>query len=71
MSCWKLREKVCGEAQNLGLLLDLEANRSAPLDRPTRISQPASWTQIWTIPTNEEQVILDEILGFVSHPLNN
>lgn len=64
MSSWKLREKVCGEVQSLGILLDTDANRHAPIDRPSRISLPNSRTQILLIPTNEEQVILDEILGF-------
>lgn len=64
MSCWKLREKVCGGVQALGILLDTEANRHAPIAQPSRISLPGSRTQILLIPTNEEQIILDEILAY-------
>jgi acetate kinase len=64
MSSWKLREKVCGGVQALGILLDTDANRRAPSEQPSRISLPNSRTQILLIPTNEEQVILDEILGY-------
>ena len=60
---WKLRERVCGGVESLGILLDRAANRAAPADRPSQVSQPASRTQVWVVPTDEEQVILDEVLA--------
>jgi acetate kinase len=60
---WKLRERVCGGVEALGILLDRGANRSAPADRPTRVSDASSRTQIWVVPTDEELVILREVLA--------
>ena len=60
---WKLRARVCGKVENLGIQLDLDANRSAPPDRPSRVSRETSRTQVWVIPTDEELVILQEVLG--------
>jgi acetate kinase len=60
---WKLREKVCGGVEELGVLLDVDANRTAPVDRASRVSQPTSRTQILVIPTDEELVIVREVLA--------
>jgi acetate kinase len=62
---WKLREKVCSNVADLGIELDADANKNAPIDKPALISSPSSRTQIWTIPTDEEIVILREILAQV------
>lgn len=62
LQSWQLREKVCSGARSLGVVLDAEANKHAPSNQPTRISSPASQTQIWIIPTDEERVILDEVI---------
>jgi acetate kinase len=48
-----IRERVCEQAQWLGIQLDPEANRrGGPL-----ISSPDSPVKVWVIPTNEELVI--------------
>lgn len=62
---WKLREKVCNGVENLGILLDREANRTAPADQATRISLPASRVQLWVVPNDEEAVIRDEVLALI------
>lgn len=66
---WKMRQKVCSNEENLGLMLDFEKNRSAPGDRPACLSQTASKIQIWSIPNDEESVIVDEILK-LTHSLD-
>jgi acetate kinase len=63
LKSWKLREKVCSGVENLGIILDVNANRRAPTDQATQISSPKSRTQIWIVPTDEELVILNEVLG--------
>jgi acetate kinase len=60
---WRLREKVCSNVQNLGVEIDMEANRHAPVDKATLVSSANSRTQIWVIPTDEEIVILNEIIA--------
>lgn len=60
---WKLREMVCSGAESLGVLLDAEANRQAPSDRPTWVNRPESRTKILVLPTDEEQVILQEVVA--------
>ena len=62
LKSWKLRERACSGVENLGSILDIEANKRAPEDQATRISSSVSRTQIWIAPTDEEQVILIEIL---------
>lgn len=48
-----IRERVCEQAQWLGIQLDPEANRrGGPL-----ISSPDSPVKVWVIPTNEELII--------------
>lgn len=60
---WKLREKVCRGVENLGVVMDQEANRNAPTDRASCVSSAQSRTQIWVAPTDEEIIILKEILA--------
>jgi acetate kinase len=60
---WKLREKVCGSVENLGIMLDPTANREAPANEASRIHRPESRTQILVIPTDEEWVILQEVIA--------
>jgi acetate kinase len=62
---WKLRERVCTGAEDLGLLLDREANRLAPADRPALITLPASKVQAAIVPTDEEIIILREVLALM------
>lgn len=63
---WKLREAVCAGAEALGVALDRDANRAAPADQATRVSAAGSTTQIWVVPTDEEIVILREVLRYSS-----
>jgi acetate kinase len=60
---WKLRERVCGEVDNLGIHLDKLKNRNAPADAESFIEQPDSLTRIIVIPNDEEVVILREVLA--------
>jgi acetate kinase len=60
---WKLRERVCGEADNLGIHLDTVKNRSASPDSESFVESTDSRTRIIVMPTDEELVILREVLG--------
>lgn len=62
---WKLREKLFGGKDLLGVKLDQELNRQATGSKPSCISQEGSKTQIWVIPTDEEIVILNEVRAII------
>jgi acetate kinase len=62
-NCWQLREKVCGAVENLGILLDCEKNRTAVPDQVQFIHTEASNVKIISMPTDEEGVILQEVLN--------
>jgi acetate kinase len=64
---WRLREKVCACAANLGVELDSEANRLTRQDGISCISTACSRTKILVMPTDEELVILNEVLGQTGH----
>jgi len=49
------REMVCRDLEELGIVLDGEANRSAAGEVP--IHAAASRTEIWVVPTNEELIV--------------
>jgi acetate kinase len=59
---WKLREKVLGNADQLGIQMDLQQNKTASFNQPHLISTDASNTQIWVMPTDEEWVIMQEVM---------
>jgi acetate kinase len=63
MKSWQLRELVCQDADRLGVLLDGQANRNAPADSISWINRPESLTKILLIPTDEELVILKQVLA--------
>jgi len=65
LKSWKLREKVCSGVENLGIKIDTEINKTAPADKATLLSATTSKTQIWIIPTDEEIVILKEVIAQV------
>lgn len=65
MKSWELRQQVCRDADRLGILLDEQANRSAPNDRVSWINRPDSPTKILLVPTDEELVILKQVLDRV------
>jgi acetate kinase len=51
----RMREAVCANLDWLGILLDPAANAKAKAEAP--IHAPASRTQLWTMPTNEELIV--------------
>ena len=59
---WKLREMVCGSVEHLGIRLDGEKNRLAPPDAESFVDQPGSAAHLLVIPTDEESVILKEVI---------
>ena len=61
---WKLRERVCSGVESLGIELDRDANRSAAIDRAVWLHAPTSRTRLLSLPTDEEWVILNEVLKF-------
>jgi acetate kinase len=65
LKSWKLRERVCSGAENLGVRLDAAANRLATTNTAARVSSAASQTQIWVVPTDEEQVVMQEVLDLL------
>jgi acetate kinase len=60
--CWQLREKVCGGVENLGIKLDRKANWEASPEREQILNFPDSKTKILSMPTNEESIILQEVM---------
>jgi len=59
--CSKLREKVCGDVSQLGVILDSSANAAAKTDRPQFLHANNSNVKILSMPTDEEKVILEEV----------
>lgn len=59
---WKLREMVCGGVESLGIRLDREKNRLTSAERESFIEAEGSTARILVIPTDEESVILDEVI---------
>lgn len=62
VTSWKLREKVCSGADRLGIILDEDLNRAATGYKPAFIQHADSSTKLLVLPTDEEQVILEEVL---------
>jgi len=63
---WQLREKVCGNVEQLGVRLDPDANQNAKVDQPQFIHAEDSRVKIISMPTDEEQVILNEVVKALS-----
>lgn len=63
LKSWQLREKVCSEVETLGVAIDPALNRQAVDGTAAQINSSASRTQLWVIPTDEEIVILREVLA--------
>jgi acetate kinase len=56
---WRMRERICHRLENIGVIMDYEANRTAGSGEGI-VSTPYSPTTILVIPTNEElQIALD------------
>lgn len=62
----ELRAMACRELDQLGILLDAEANTQAK-SREAAISRPESKVKIMVIPTNEELVIAREVKRFLEN----
>jgi len=62
VTSWKLREKVCSGADRMGIILDEDLNRAATGYKPAFIQHADSSTKLLVLPTDEEQVILEEVL---------
>ncbi len=58
------RETVCRNLEELGIVLDPEANQSAKGE--ARVSAANSRVQIWTIPTNEELIVARQAAQLLS-----
>lgn len=65
LKSWKLREKVCSGVESLGVEIDRELNMQASADKATLVSSQTSRTQVWVVPTDEEFVLLQEILAHI------
>ena len=59
---WRLREAVCTDAEALGVILDRSANRKTDPDAVTWIHDDESAVKILVMQTDEERVILEEVL---------
>jgi acetate kinase len=64
---WKLREKVCSNADRLGIRLDADTNRKATTGNGELISTPDSMTRVIVVATDEESVIFTEVLEQIDH----
>lgn len=62
---WKLRERVCSNVENLGIQLDVDANRNSTSGDGKNIATPDSRTRVMAIATDEESVICSEVLNLV------
>ncbi len=60
--CWQLRERVCAGVENLGIRFDRDANRAARPDQVQFLNPPGSQVRIISMPTDEESVILHEVM---------
>jgi acetate kinase len=62
----KLREEVCFDMEHIGIKLDLEKNNEEKGKREAIISTPDSPVKILVIPTNEEIVFVEDVVGVLS-----
>jgi len=62
VSSWQLREQACLNAEVLGVQIDPEANRSADGKSASWVQGSESRMKILVLPTDEERVILDEVV---------
>ena len=58
------REMVCRNLEELGIVLDAEANRAAKGE--AKVSAANSRVQVWTIPTNEELIVARQAAQLLS-----
>lgn len=60
-----LRKEILSEMDNLGIILDHEKNSSNPIEG--LISQQNSKIKVAVIPTNEEFIVANEVMGFLDN----
>lgn len=65
VSSWQLREKALTGVENLGIHLDLNANRNVDPDNSNWVHAQDSKVGLLVLPTDEERVILDEVVKAV------
>jgi len=65
VNAWQVREAACGGAEALGVSLDPVANKRAVGGMTAFVHAPASRTAILVVPTDEERVILEEVVAQV------
>lgn len=58
------REGACENMENLGIKIDLEANKTR--GQLKKISTPDSKVEVWVVPTNEELLIARDTLALIS-----
>lgn len=63
VNAWQVRAAVCEGAEALGVGLDPAANRKTIGGATAFVQTPASRTAILVVPTDEERVILDEVVA--------
>jgi len=63
MNAWQLRERVCRGAESLGVSLDPVANERAVGSQTAFVHASTSRTAILVVPTDEESVILSEVVA--------
>lgn len=63
---WEMREEVCKGAEELGLKLDFRKNREAvSRNHEFEISASDSKVKIYVIPTDEELVFVEDVVGIL------
>jgi acetate kinase len=63
MNAWQVRERVFAGKEALGIVIDADANRAAVGGVTAFVQAPASPTAVLVVPTDEERVILDEVVA--------
>ena len=58
-----VRQAVCRDLVQLGIVLDAEANKSAQGE--SKINADNSQTEIWVVPTNEELIVARQVKQFL------
>jgi acetate kinase len=64
-----IRAAVCRGLDELGIVLDTDANRAARGE--ARIEAPQSRVQIWVVPTNEEIVVARQVQEVLADRMSN
>ncbi len=64
---WEMREEMCKNMENFGVKIDLERNRKAMTrNHESVISTDDSRVKIFVIPTDEELVFVEDVVGILN-----